>query len=99
MLPDVMVDLLHDKTRLSIMSKLSSMERPLSFVELLEALKLTRGNLSTHLKKLEEASFILVDKQFVDRKPLSTYSVSETGRKALKDFLQEIEAMLARIVR
>lgn len=86
--------LLADRVRLVIMAALSAAEKPLDFMTLLENLELTKGNLATHLRKLEEAGLTKVTKQFIGRKPQTTYECTKKGRSELQDYLKRIEAML-----
>lgn len=86
--------LLADRVRLAIMVALAASKVPLDFNTLLTSLELTRGNLSTHLRKLEEGELINGSKEFVDRKPRSSYVVSDAGRKAVKEYLRAIESAL-----
>ncbi len=86
--------LLGDRVRLTIMAMLSASPDPLSFNELLEELELTKGNLSSHLRKLEDAKLIKVEKEFVDRKPRTTYGCSAEGRKEVKKYLETVESLL-----
>lgn len=62
-----------------------------SFKELLEV---TDGNLASHLRNLENASYIRVDKTFVARKPLTNYSATEEGKNVFKDHLEFLENLI-----
>ncbi|MEM9822995.1 MAG: transcriptional regulator [Bacteroidota bacterium] len=64
------------------------------FKTLKEMLDLTDGNLASHLKTLEAKAYIQVKKQFVGRKPNTTYAVTEEGRKAFNDHLDALEALI-----
>jgi len=86
--------LLGDRVRLSIMGVLAASEVPVSFNELVETLDLSKGNLSTHLKKLEDEKLVDVDKQFVERKPRTTYACTRAGREALQQYLEQVQKML-----
>lgn len=66
-----------------------------TFPELRDLLDLTQGNLSVHLRKLEEAAYVSIAKDFVDRKPQTTATLTRRGRAA---FLAHVDA-LARIAR
>ena len=77
-----------------IVVTLASAPKPMTFNDLLESLELTKGNLSTHLRKLEAGKMIKIEKQFVDRKPLTTCKVTATGRKELEKYLTTIQDML-----
>jgi len=64
------------------------------FIFLREKVNATDGNLSVHLKKLEEAKYISVKKSFVDRKPVSAYKLTATGRRAFETYLDHLEQLL-----
>ncbi len=81
------------KARLGIMSALMVNDQ-LDFNALKELLDLTDGNLASHLKALEEGQYIGVHKQFVGRKPNTTYHATETGRKAFSDHLRALEKLI-----
>ena len=82
-------DVIHGRVRLGIMAALSGVESA-DFGTLKARLQTTDGNLSVHLRKLEEAGFVAVTKRFVGRKPLTEASMTEPGRKA---FLAYLDAM------
>lgn len=85
--------ILHEPARLSIASVLAS--RPdASFVQLKEMLSMTDGNLSVHLRALEDAGYVDVKKAFVERKPRTTARLSRKGRAALTRYLDTLEALL-----
>ena len=81
------------RIRLGIMSALLVNDQ-LSFNELKRLLDVTDGNLASHLKALEKKEFILVKKEFVDRKPNTRYEVTELGRQSFKKHLNAIEQLL-----
>lgn len=87
-------NLLTDHTRLLIMSTLAASRSAIDFSTLLENLELTRGNLSTHMRKLEEDGLVQISKEFVDRKPRTTYLCTARGRKAVKEYLELVEGLL-----
>lgn len=76
------------------MANLSLAGGPVDFNTLIEELQLTKGNLSTHLRKLEEAELIKVKKEFVGRKPRSTYVCTARGKTEMFNYLSTIEALL-----
>ena len=78
------------KARLGIMSVLIVNET-LSFNSLKELLDMTDGNLATHLRALEEQGYVSVKKQFVGRKPNTTYSATPPGRQAFTEHLNALE--------
>lgn len=62
-----------------------------SFKELLDV---TDGNLASHLKNLENSGYILVEKSFMGRKPLTNYSATEAGKEAFKLHLEFLENLI-----
>ena len=86
--------LLLDRVRLGIMVTLVNSEKPIEFNILLEILDLTKGNLSSHIQKLEEAKLVQVTKEFIDRKPKTTYQCTDFGRTEIKNYLKNIEQIL-----
>ncbi len=76
------------------MGILVSAGEPVQFSELIEALDLSKGNLSAHMSKLEAEKLIIVNKEFVDKKPRTTYEFTDLGRKALSDYLEQVQKML-----
>ena len=87
---------IHEPARLMIMSMLYVIDRA-DFVFLLNQTGLTRGNLSTHLSKLEEEGFITAHKEFIGKKPASTYAITKSGRKALEDYRSLMKKILAEL--
>ncbi|PSR55532.1 transcriptional regulator [Adhaeribacter arboris] len=81
------------KARLGIMSVLM-VEDKVDFNTLKETLQLTDGNLASHLRALEEAEYLRVEKQFVGRKPNTTYHATEAGREAFKSHLDALEQLI-----
>jgi DNA-binding MarR family transcriptional regulator len=86
--------LLHDRTRLGIVSALASADT-LTFVELKRLLDITDGNLSVHARRLEDAGYVTCHKRFADRRPRSEYRLTATGRRALQRYLEHMEALIA----
>ncbi len=85
-----------NKVRLGIMSILM-VEDQASFSELKDSLKLTDGNLASHIKALEKLGYISVIKSFIERKPNTNYSVSKIGIKAFSTHIDALEAILKSI--
>ncbi len=81
---------LHSRIRLSIMALLSTVDE-IDFTTLCKEVNATKGNVSVHLKKLEEGKYIKIDKTFVDKKPLTTCKATKKGAKAFRDYLDMIE--------
>ncbi|WP_394350779.1 winged helix-turn-helix domain-containing protein [Nibribacter ruber] len=69
-------------------------EDSVDFSTLKETLQLTDGNLASHLRALEEAEYLRVEKQFVGRKPQTTYHATTTGRDAFKSHLDALEKLI-----
>lgn len=88
-------DIIHSRIRLAIMAVLIAVDEA-DFNFLKEKVQATDGNLSVHLKKLEEAKYIEVTKLFVDRKPQTRYKLSEDGRKAFEAYVEQLEKMIKR---
>ena len=65
-----------------------------TFPELKDILRLTQGNLGAHLRRLEEARYVTVRKEFVGRKPRTTASLTEAGRAAFKRHIATLETIL-----
>lgn len=84
-------EVIHGRLRLGIMAYLSSASSA-DFTTLKARLQATDGNLSVHLRKLEDAGYVAVDKAFVGKKPLTTVSLTEAGRAA---FIRYLDAMAA----
>lgn len=81
------------RVRLGIMSVLM-VEDGVDFTFLREALQLTDGNLASHLRALEEAGYVLVEKQFVGRRPNTRYTASAAGKTAFKNHLDALERLI-----
>lgn len=83
---------IHEKGRLAIMSMLAAAAE-LSFTELRNALGMTDGNLTTHIRTLQQAGYVAVTKSFENRRPLTTCALTAAGRKAFAahvDLLEQI---------
>jgi len=81
------------RIRLGIMSALM-VNAEVSFTELKELLDITDGNLASHLKTLEDAGTIKVQKGFIGRKTNTTYSITKAGDKAFKAHIAALEEMI-----
>jgi len=85
--------LVHERMRLGILSALMVHER-LSFNELKELLQTTDGNLSVHARKLEEGGYVSCHKHFAGRVPRTDYRITAAGRRALEEYLEEMENLI-----
>src|SRR6056297_1430676 len=86
-------DVIHGKLRLSVMAYLSSVEHA-TFAELKVRTGASDGNLSVHLRKLEDAGYVEVDKRFVGRKPQTRARLTDAGRKAWLAYLDQMRGLL-----
>lgn len=90
---DKIDEVIHGRVRLGIMAFLASADTA-DFNTLKAKLQATDGNLSAHLRKLEDAGYVTVDKSFVDRKPLTRITISRTGRSAFAAYLDAISRLV-----
>jgi DNA-binding MarR family transcriptional regulator len=81
------------RVRLGIMSALA-VNDGLDFTSLKDFLDVTDGNLATHIKKLEKEGFIEVEKSFINKKPNTTYYMTQEGSKAFKEHLSVLEKII-----
>ncbi|WP_054851780.1 transcriptional regulator [Olleya sp. ITB9] len=81
------------RIRLGIMSVLMVNEYA-DFKTLKELLGATDGNLASHTKALEKAEYIIVEKQFIDRKPNTRYSVTQLGQAEFKKHINALEKLI-----
>ncbi len=94
--PEKLDPLIHERVRLGVLVLLSA-NRTLDFKSLKESLNVTDGNLSQHLRKLEDAGYIKVKKTFVRRRPKTTYTLTSLGRKRLAEYLENLEKFLKEV--
>ena len=92
----VLNETIHQPTRLRVMSLLVSVDGgdPLVYGFVQRHLNLTAGNLTTHLRKLEDAGYITITKQFHGAKPRTTLSATAAGRLAFAEYLMSLEQAL-----
>ena len=86
-------EVIHGRMRLGIMVYLADAGSA-DFTELKAALEATQGNLSVHIKKLEEAGFVSVAKSFVNNRPLTRVSITPAGRAAFANYLTAMSALI-----
>lgn len=84
--------LIHEPARLSILTALSSCGRA-DFPFLRRLTGLTKGNLSSHLSRLEDAGLIDIEKRFENKTPVTTASLSEDGRRTIARYWDELQAL------
>ena len=88
-------EVIHGRIRLGIMAYLASVETA-DFNELRAKLQATDGNLSVHLRKLEDAGYIAIDKSFVNRKPLTRVTLTNPGRTAFVKYLDAMTKLVGK---
>ena len=86
-------DVIHGRMRLGIMVYLADADAA-DFTELKTVLEATQGNLSVHLKKLEEAGYVAIAKSFVNNKPLTRVSITRDGREAFAAYHDALGALI-----
>jgi DNA-binding MarR family transcriptional regulator len=84
---------IHEKGRLAIMSMLAASPE-LSFTELRDALNMTDGNLTTHIRTLQEAGYVSVAKSYQNNRPLTKCSLTTSGRKAFTGYVDLLEQIV-----
>jgi DNA-binding HxlR family transcriptional regulator len=80
---------IHEPARLLILCHLSVLESA-DFLFLLRKTGLTRGNLSTHMRRLEKVGYVDVEKKFVERLPLTVYQLTKAGKQALATYHEKM---------
>ena len=81
------------RVRLGIMSVLMVADE-IDFVSLKEQLQVTDGNIASHITALEKLAYIKVEKQFIGKKPNTTYTVTSQGKKAFKEHINALEKLI-----
>ena len=94
-LPDL-DKIIHERARLRILASLSSQPaRTCTFTELRDNLDMTAGNLSSQLSVLESSNYILIEKKFKGKKPLTEIKLTELGNEAFRNYLETLDSMIA----
>jgi DNA-binding transcriptional ArsR family regulator len=88
-----MDDTIHVKARLGVMAILAS-EHTADFARFKRALGLSDGNLGAHLRVLEEAGYVAVEKSFVGRRPRTTWTITDLGVRRYQQYLEALERLL-----
>ena len=93
----VLNETIHQSTRLRIMALLVSLPEAdrLAYGFIQKTLGLTGGNLTTHLRKLEDADYLAITKEFQDSKPRTWVQATPTGRRAFDEYLSNLEKALS----
>jgi DNA-binding MarR family transcriptional regulator len=84
---------IHEKGRLAIMSLLAASPQ-LSFTELRDALSMTDGNITAHIRTLQEAGYVSVTKAFQAGRTLTTFALTAHGRKAFANYINLLEQIV-----
>ena len=84
---------IHEKGRLAIMSALAAAPE-LSFTELRDLLDMTDGNLTTHIRTLQQEGFVSVAKSYQNNRPLTSCSLTTTGRKAFAQYIDLLDQIV-----
>lgn len=82
--------LIHEPARLSIMALLYGVEEA-DFLYLLKTTGLSKGNLSAHISKLEEAGYVDIKKRFIGKKPNTLYRLTAKGRRGFEKYLKVVK--------
>jgi DNA-binding transcriptional ArsR family regulator len=90
--------LIHEPARLALLTALTSCESA-DFLYLQRLTGLSKGNLSSHLSKLEEAGLVTVEKQFKGKTPLTRIAVTQPGREAVERHWQQLEQLRSKAQR
>ncbi|MBU6998995.1 MAG: transcriptional regulator [Theionarchaea archaeon] len=85
--------LVHEPARLAIMAQLYIV-RSADFLFLLPQTGLTTGNLSRHISKLEEAGYVKVEKEFVNKKPHTIIQLTEEGRAVFREYIETMKDIM-----
>ena len=85
---------IHEKGRLAIMSLLAASPQ-LSFTEMRDTLNMTDGNITAHIRTLQEAGYVSVTKEFQGGRPLTTFALTGRGRKAFTTYINLLEQIVA----
>lgn len=88
-------EVIHGRLRLGVMAYLSTAGSG-DFNELKAKLQATDGNLSAHLRKLEDAGYVTIEKTFVGKKPLTRVLITEPGRAAFVAYLDAMASLVGR---
>ena len=84
---------IHEKGRLAIMSMLAASPE-LSFTEMRDTLSMTDGNITTHIRTLQEAGYLSVTKSFQNNRPLTTCALTAAGKRAFAHYINLLEQII-----
>jgi DNA-binding MarR family transcriptional regulator len=87
----------HSPARLMILAYLAAVDSA-DFIFLMNQVELTRGNLSSHLNTLEEAGYVDIQKQFVDKVPRTLIRLTDTGRDAIQAYREQMRTVIEELL-
>lgn len=86
-------DLLHSRIRLAVISFLSGCDES-DFTTIKNTVGASDGNITTHLRKLEDAGYVEMRKDFLGRKPITYYKISKKGIEAFTSYIDNIKKFI-----
>jgi len=89
--------IVHSPPRLMILAYLGAVDSA-DFIFLMNQVGLTRGNLSSHLNTLEEAGYVDIQKEFVDKVPRTLIRLTEAGRNAIQTYRQQMRTVIEELL-
>ena len=84
---------IHSPARLKILAYLAAVDST-DFIFLMNQVGLTRGNLSSHLNTLDEAGYVSIEKQFVEKVPRTLIRLTESGRQAIQKYREKMRTVI-----
>jgi len=90
--------IVHSPPRLMILAYLAAVDSA-DFIFLMNQVNLTRGNLSSHLNTLEEAGYVSITKEFVDRIPRTLIRITPAGRKAIEEYRDQMRTVIDQLLK
>lgn len=87
-------EIIHQPVRTKILAFLAN-QKEVDYTTLKKSLELTDGHMSTHMKKLIQAKYVTVKKEFVENKPRTSYKLSSLGKKSLAIYLENLKRLIS----
>jgi len=88
--------LIHEPSRLMIMAQLYVVQSA-DFLFILKQTQMTPGNLSSHLSKLEDAGYVEIIKEYIERKPHTALALTKKGRTAFKEYRKKVKQFVEKL--
>ena len=85
--------LIHEPARLLLVANLAIVDEA-DFVFLSARTRLTAGNISSHMSRLEEAGYVRIEKSFAGKRPRTTYALTDAGRTAFEHYRAQVDGLL-----